>query len=593
MDAQGRGGAGDIDPADQWVFNPDTGSYELRLPGARQPEPAARPPADQGTGTPRNAPPRQRRAPSVESTGDRSAPTTSGTGSGPATGPRPVGDTPAERAGTAPPGGRRAARGRRKAKPRRSRTRKALLWVGGSTAFVVVVAAGLAWYAWDRLNGNIDKVDTGIDNPFSHDEAVNLLIIGTDTRTGDGNDSYGGEASEGNDTTILIHFSKNREHATALSIPRDLVTDIPECEVTHEDGSKETIPATYGERFNTSMGAFGRDPGCVWRSVEQLTGVSINHFMMADFDAVKDLSTAVGGVPVCVSEHIVDEKSGLDLAPGDHVLQGEDALSFVRTRYGVGNSSDLDRIRLQQQFLASMARQVTESDMLSSLTDFWDLADTATKALTVDTGIGDIERLYDLASDIGRIPMSDVNFVTLPVRDNPEEAPEERATVVLDEERAAPIFRMLQEDIDPDRAAEEEAAAEAAAEEANRAAPEDVRVDIYNGGGVIGAAQDTLTWLQNEHGMRLATNKSNAPEPQETTTLEYRADQADQAATLAAVMGLPDSALQELPGESGEREAMVLVLGDDFRGAGEPIEVPAEIPDGVDSIQADEDVCAS
>ncbi|WP_338058226.1 LCP family protein [Streptomyces avicenniae] len=583
------------------MFNPDTGSYELRLPGARQPEPASRPPADRATGTPRNAPPRQRRAPSVESTGDRSGPTTRGTGSSPGaagrprTGDRdrPDGGPPVPRQGAGPPRDRRAARGRRKAKPRRSRTRKVLLWVGGSTAFVVVVAAGLAWYAWDRLNGNLDKVDTGIDNPASRDEPVNLLIIGTDTRTGEGNDSYGGEASEGNDTTILIHFSKNREHATALSIPRDLVTDIPECQVTHEDGTQETIPASYGARFNTSMGALGRDPGCVWRSVEQLTGVSINHFMMADFDAVKDLSTAVGGVPVCLEEPIRDEKSGLDLDPGEHVLEGEDALAFVRTRYGVGNSSDLDRIRLQQQFLASMARQVTGSDVLSSLTDFWDLADTATRALTVDTGIGGIEQLYDLASDIGRIPMSDVNFVTLPVRDNPEEAPEERATVVVDEERAAPIFRMLQEDIDPTQAAEEEEAAARAAEEAERAAPEDVRVDVYNGGGVIGAAQDTLAWLQNEHGMRLATNRSNAPEPQETTTLEYRSDQADQAATLAAIMGLPEAALVEVPGTSGEREAMVLVLGDDFRGVGEPIEVPAEIPDGVDSIQADDDVCAS
>ncbi|WP_129842278.1 LCP family protein [Streptomyces sp. RFCAC02] len=571
MESQGRGDAGGIDPADQWVFNPETGTYELRLPGARRPDPS-----EHAAPRPRHVPSPRRGDPHGDPPG---GPTTRGTGSGDA--PRPEARPP---------------RGRRKAKPKRSRLRKGLVWTGGGLAFLLVVGAGAAWYAYQRLNGNITKVDTGFDNGFSHDEAVNILLIGTDTRTGDGNDSYGGDASEGNDTTILVHFSKNREHATALSIPRDLITDIPECEVTHEDGTQETVPASYGVRFNQSMGALGRDPGCVWRTVQELTGVEINHFMMADFNAVKDLSTAVGGVPVCVSEPIHDEKSGLDLEPGRHELQGEDALAFVRTRHGVGNGSDLDRIHLQQQFLASMAREITGGDMLSSLTDFWDLADTATKALTVDTGIGSIEKLYDLASDVGRIPMSDVNFVTLPVRDNPDEPADRRATVVVDEDRAEPIFRMLREDIDPDAAEEteeEEPGAGGDSAGAGSAAPEDVRVDIYNGGDVIGAAQDTLQWLQVDEGMPLASNRGNAPESQETTTLEYRADQAAQAATLAEIMGLPDSALKEQPGDSAEGEAMVLVLGNDFRGAGEPIEVPAEIPDDVTSIQADdEDVCA-
>nr|WP_241562680.1 LCP family protein [Streptomyces hoynatensis] len=517
----------------------------------------------------------------------------------------PPGRAAARRAGTrrrAIPGqrDRRASGSRRKpsrkAKKKYGRTRKALMWIGGTLSLLLVVGCAGAWYLYQRLNGNLTKVDVGIENEYGDGDPVNILFIGTDTRTGEGNDSYGGEASEGNDTTILMHFSADRKHATGLSIPRDLITDIPDCEVKREDGSTEVIPGEQHVRFNRSMGYEGRDPGCVWRTVQQLTGVEINHFIMADFNAVKELSTAVDGVPVCIEEPIHDEKTGFDAdTPGTYTLEGEDALAFVRTRHSVGTGSDLSRIELQKQFLASLARRITEGGYLSSPTKLYDLADIATRSLTVDSGIGSLNDLRHVAQDLGQVPMSDMNFLTLPVVDNPDEPPDRRATVVIDEDRAAPIFEMLQQDTDPAAASQEGRGEDGAnAEEQERAAPEDVRVDVYNGGDVFGAAQDTLEWLQNEEGMRLATNKGNAPHAQETTTLQYGANQADQAATLADVMGLPDSALEQRAEDAGEREPMVLILGNDFRAAGEPIEVPAAIPDDVETITADdEDVCAS
>ncbi|WP_347877152.1 LCP family protein [Streptomyces sp. 8K308] len=560
-------------------MNPETGNYELRLPGARQPgatEGRTGSASGSGARTPRNAPPRQRRAPSAP--GDRETP---------GTGDKPV---PGQRDRRAPVN-RRKGRG---AKKKRSRGRRILTWAGGTLAMIVLVAALGAWYLWERLNGNLTRVDAGTSADYDDDDPVNILFIGTDSRTGEGNDSYGGEASEGNDTTILMHFSAGREHATGLSIPRDMITDIPACEITGEDGTTETIPASEGVRFNQAMGAMGRDPSCVVNTVQEMTGVTINHLIMADFNAVKELSSAVGGVPICLEEPIDDPKSGLNLPAGDHVVEGEEALAFVRTRYGVGNSGDLDRIKLQQQFVASMARQITDGGILSSPTRLLELADVATRALTVDDEIENVNDLRLLAEDLGRVSMSEMNFVTLPVVDNPDEPADARATVVIDEARAAPIFRMIQEDIDPNQAAEEEAAAEEEQAEAVEPAPAaEVRVDVYNGGDVMGAAQQTLEWLQNVQGMPLTTNKSNAPESQETTTLEYGADQADQAATLAEVMGLPDSALQQVDEDRGETP-MVLILGNDFRGPGQPIEVPAELPEDVDSITADdENVCAS
>ncbi|RBM09019.1 LytR family transcriptional regulator [Streptomyces sp. PT12] len=586
MEAQGRGGAGDIDPADQWVFNPETGTYELRLPGARQGER----PQQQGPSSPsrprgsRNAPPPQRRGPS-QAPGDREKP--------------PVGDRPVppqrDRRASGSGGSRRKGPSR-KAKKQRSGTKRVFMWIGGTLAMLLVVGCAAGWYLYNRFNNNIEKYDVGIENPYQSDEPVNILFIGTDTRDGDGNDSYGGDASEGADTTILMHFSEDRTNATGLSIPRDLITDIPDCEVVQEDGTRVTIPGSQGVRFNQSMGTNGRDPGCVWRTVEELTGVSINHFMMADFNAVKDLSSAVGGVPVCVEEPIDDPKSHLQLDAGNHVLEGEEALAFVRTRYSVGTGSDLSRIELQQQFLASMARQITERDLLSSLGSFYDLADAATKALAVDTEIGSIDKLYGLASEVGQVPMSDMTFITLPVVDNPAEPEDAKATVVIDEGRARPIFQMLQQDVSmTDDGSEEGASDEGGdAEGQPEAVPAaDIRVDVYNGGDVIGAAQETLAWMQNTHGMTLATNEGNAAAPQAETTLEFGRDQAGMAATLAELMGLPESALQEQPEDAGD-QPMVLVLGDDFAGAGQPIEVAPERPEDLEGITADdEDVCAS
>lgn len=100
-----------------------------------------------------------------------------------------------------------------------------------------------------------------------------------------------------------MHISKDRSNATALSIPRDMITDIPDCP-TKKDGATRTIPGQHNVRFNTSLGQEDRDPGCTWRTVEKMTGLSIDHFMMADFNAVKELSEAVDGVEVCAAKPI-------------------------------------------------------------------------------------------------------------------------------------------------------------------------------------------------------------------------------------------------------------------------------------------------
>src|SRR5205807_7227239 len=111
-----------------------------------------------------------------------------------------------------------------------------------------------------------DGGDAG-NQSATRDGPMNILVIGTDSREGLGR-QYGDAGSVGHaDTTILFHVSKDRTNATALSIPRDLITDIPDCPTKQKDGSTKIIPGEHNVRFNTSLGQEGRDPGCTMRTV--------------------------------------------------------------------------------------------------------------------------------------------------------------------------------------------------------------------------------------------------------------------------------------------------------------------------------------
>ncbi|MCB5911148.1 LCP family protein [Streptomyces pinistramenti] len=593
MDAQGRGQAGDdnVDPADQWVLNPETGNYELRLDpagGAAAPPStpeapgsgaASRPPAGAGGDTDTRELPTQRGR-----SGGRAAGAAPAAGNGTESG-RPSGGRAAARtAGRAAAADTQGPASRRKRKPRKSGKKKAFYWTAGVLGFVLVAGGGGAFYLFQQLDGNIAKVDVGIQNDAVTDGPVNILILGTDARSGKGNQGYGDAGSVGHaDTTILMHVSKDRTNATALSIPRDLVTDIPNCPTKQKDGSTKDIPGQQGVLFNTSLGQDGRDPGCTWRTVEKLTGVKINHFMMADFNAVKELSEAVDGVEVCAGKDINDPKSHLKLSAGRHIVKGEQALAFVRTRHTVGFGSDLSRIQLQQQFLSSMIRKM-KSDAFSSPSKLYDISQAATKALTVDTGIGSATKLVRLADDLKKVDIDKITFATVPVLDNPAN----RNNVILDKAKADPLFRMVQAD---HTLAKPKSKGKKAP--VKKAPPELVRVDVTNGGGPFGSAQETVDWLQNTKAAKLSTNAGNAPAKLAATRLEYAPNQADQAATLADWMGLPKSALKKASADAGSRVPMKLTLGKDFKGAGTPIEAPTETPDGVQNVNADDkNICA-
>ncbi|MFD3731111.1 LCP family protein [Streptomyces sp. NPDC058632] len=603
MDAQGRGRGNDIDPADQWVLNPDTGDYELRLnhsaPQPPVPSPRRRRSSgpgggagagkDSGAGAPHgrsDAPgraaerPAGRRA-SERDASERDAPEREGP-------PRRRRGAPEE-----PPPGRR---GRRPVK-KKSKAKKALLWTGGTTAFVVLATAMGGYLYLEHLNDNINAVsdDGASTGGFQKDKAINILLIGTDKRTGEGNESYGDAGSVGHaDTTLLLHVSKDRTNATVLSIPRDLIVDIPDCPTQMEDGTEKVIPGSRA-RFNTSLGQSDRTPSCTMRTVTELTGITPDNFMVADFNAVKTLTTAVGGVEVCLAEAVNDKDSKLNLPAGTHTIEGEQALAFVRTRHAWGNQGDLDRIKVQQQFLGALMRQLKSSDTLTSPTKMVDLAEAGTKALTVDSQLDSINKLKDLGLELGKLNTKNLTFTTLPVVDNPAETV--KATVVVDESKAPEIFDLIKNDVsftEVEQQEKKEKAAVAARLKGTKAPASEVRVQVLNGGAPAGSAQEVLTWLQVEEGVGKSENAGNAGETLKKTTLEYAPDQADQARRLADLLGLSGSGMK--PGESVTNSqgapAMTLVLGEDFKGAGVSLTTPAKAPEDIEKSTADKVECA-
>ncbi|WP_416876317.1 LCP family protein [Kitasatospora sp. SC0581] len=300
------------------------------------------------------------------------------------------------------------------------RRRRWLMITAGACAFLLVATGVLLWIAYRTLDGNI-RADSATDRLLAKLEAErpnrtagargaeNLLLIGSDDRSG-ANGSYGGEpGSQRSDTTILLHLAADRRHATAVSVPRDVMVTVPACE--KPDGTRSR-PALM--QFNWAFETGG--PACSIRAVEQLSGIRIDHYVILDFSGFKTMVDAIGGVEVCVPQPIHDKDAKLDLAAGRRTLHGEQALGYVRARESLGDGSDTQRMGRQQQFLAALIRKVQSQGVLLNPAKLWPVLDAATSSVRADGALSSLGALYDLTQDLRGIPSADVVFLTAPRR---------------------------------------------------------------------------------------------------------------------------------------------------------------------------------
>jgi LCP family protein required for cell wall assembly len=286
--------------------------------------------------------------------------------------------------------------------------------IGLVLAVVLVSGVSIAAIAtWDvqkdltviALDG--ETADSPPPNIAAIDGGVNLLLVGSDSRDGQG-EAYGDETSNLNDVTMLLHISQDHSSASVISFPRDLVVSIPEC----PDGEGGTSDAMSAQPINVTL-LYGGLP-CTVLTVEQLTGLTIPFAAEIQFNGVIEMSNAVGGVPVCVSSPIDDEWTNTHLTAGTHQLQGMDALQFLRTRHGVGDGSDLGRISSQQVFLSSLVRTVKSSDTLTDFTKLYGLAKAATGNMQISTSLSSPDTMVSIAVALKDIPLEDIGFYAYP-----------------------------------------------------------------------------------------------------------------------------------------------------------------------------------
>ena len=264
----------------------------------------------------------------------------------------------------------------------------------------------------------------------------NVLIVGSDTRVGQG-DGFEFIDTELNDVTILVHVSKNHDRAVVVSLPRDLLVDVPEC--LKSDGTMSQ--ARTMQALNTTMGIGGLP--CVAATVEQLTGLHIGYAGLMTFTGAAQLSTAVGGVEVCVTAPLIDPHSGIDLPEaGYHTLEGGQALAFLRTRKGVGDGSDLSRISSQQVYMAALVRTLQADGVLNDIGKLYGIALVATQTMVLSTSLDSLDVMVTMARALRGIPNENILFIQYPVLDaDPEKYP---GRVIPNQALATAVVERLQ-----------------------------------------------------------------------------------------------------------------------------------------------------
>jgi len=453
----------------------------------------------------------------------------------------------------------------------------------GAILAVTAIGAGVT-SVLGQLEGNITALDvsdqTGnavtstesvvVDETTGETAPFNVLLMGSDSRTGKGNKGYGSTAkfgtAERSDTTILLHVSADRSQAVAVSIPRDTLIDLPTC----KNANGDRVQGGSG-KFNEAMSRGG--PGCTLKAVENMTGMAIDNFMVVDFGGFKAITEAVGGVEICLSQPVNDPLSGLKLSAGNHTISGEEALAFVRARKTLGDGSDTSRIRRQQAFLSSMANKVISSGTLLNPVALLGVLNAATESLTADPQLANIDNLRELAVSMKDLRPSNITFTTMPWYPAGD-----GANVLMNKKKAKPLLNALKNDTPwPPKASSDQPLL--------RTAPENIRVEVINGTGVKGAGKSAKKALRKQG--FIVVNVKNG-DPIAATTLIFDPEWDNSAKTLAY-----SANATVLESVAGAGSTLQLVIGPDFTGT-KTVQISEALKDKTANINtADETYCAS
>jgi LCP family protein required for cell wall assembly len=438
-----------------------------------------------------------------------------------------------------------------------------LSWVA-IVASVLVFATSLGGYAYYRhLNGNISRIPgisalPGVQRPAAApDKSENFLLVGSDTRVGltpaelqeASTTTDGGSALS--DTMILVHVPANAGKVTLVSFPRDSLVSIP---AWTDPKSGKHYPARR-DKLNSSFST-GAVPGgnaaLTIATIEQLSGLHIDHYVQIDFVHFIKIVDALGGINVCLNTPAHDSYSGVNLPAGVSHVNGKQALAFVRQRHGLANG-DLDRIRRQQYFIRAVLGQVTSSGTLLNPIRLTNFLEQATSAVTVDQGLS-LDQLKNLAVRLRHLDPAHVTFQTLPISGRNPYYPGVGDVLLVDRAKADAMFA-------PFRAEQASPSSSPSQAPAVTVPPAQVRVLVLNGTSAAGLASRAATDLS-QVGFVVSGKNNTSTATAGENVIRYGAGRAESAKTLQAAV--PGATLQP---DASLGSSLELVLGTDWPGA--------------------------
>jgi LCP family protein required for cell wall assembly len=444
-------------------------------------------------------------------------------------------------------------------------------------ATVLVTGVSLAAYLeYRQLLGNIGREDVnGLlgKRPPKYNSALNILLIGSDSRAGS-NAHYGaGIQGARSDTMLLMHISPHRDGVTMISFPRDTMVQTLACGGDRQGHNGQQASSTP-EMLNSTF-TYGGAP-CLWKSLEGVTGIHIDHFVQLDFTGFQTMVNAVGGVNVCLPEAINDPASKLSLSAGIHHVNGTQALGFVRERH-IGEGSDLQRIQRQQYFMAALAKEALSSNVLGNPAKLSAMADAVTKSLTVDTQLS-VGNMVQIAQSMRSTQAGSVRFISVPTVPDPQNADR----VDLDPAAARQLFNALKYDQTVNRAPAKKTAKKGKGKASTPAVkPGQVKVQVLNGSTVAGLAAQTGSQL-GQQGFKV-TGTGNATSGS-ATVIQY-ASPRDLPAAQALLKALSGAQLQQV--STAVPGTVNLVLGSGFQG----LKPPSDLTKQYGGITGNANIC--
>ncbi|TQS27376.1 LytR family transcriptional regulator [Microbispora sp. KK1-11] len=474
-------------------------------------------------------------------------------------------------------------------------------WISVVLTCVLVIGTLTAYKVYRSTIGLINRGastdDLDKNRPVNETGAINVLLVGSDTRAGD-NKKYGQHLvndGERTDTIMLLHVSPNRDGATLLSFPRDSMVMIPAC----YNRNRTLIPAHLG-MINSAFSDGGMI--CTRRTIESLTGIRVQHYVKVDFTGFKNIVNALGGIEICLPQAVNDKKSKLTLPAGKQIVKGEAALGYVRLRYGLGDGSDISRIKRQQVFISQVVKKATSSALLTDVGKLQNFIAAAAKSVTMDDALN-TEELIKIAQSAQKLSAKGFKATTVPWE--PYVADKNR--VQWKQPAAGNLFRAIANDteVTPTASAAPSAAASPTGPVVTK--PQQVKVQVFNGTNTPGRAKevaDELTGLGfNVVGVGDARKPDGTDQPK--TMVRYTGQgwnyskilvgkllnpvspETGKAASGPVTPFTPSSPPPDAPKGKVRGPIIQLVVGADWKGVRVPLQV------GDNAVTSETNICAS